>query len=291
MKTSVVIPNWNGRELLEKNLPSVLACGFDEIIVVDDASNDTSIDYLAGNFPQVRIVKHQKNLGFVDSVNDGVKVSSGDLIFFFNLDVKPEKINLKSITKHFSDKDLFAVSLHERGYSWAAPKIDGYILHNPGVESDTIHSSFWASGGSSVVRRKIWDELCGFDLMLRPFYWEDVEISIRAWRRGYKILWDPTQVVSHEHEGSINTKNFKEKWLNWVKERNQLLVTWKHLPLGLLFTSHILGLSGRLAIPGYWIVLGMALMRLPVVLKGRIIEARQARFSLSQVVESINGHE
>ncbi|HBL51767.1 MAG: hypothetical protein A3D24_01735 [Candidatus Blackburnbacteria bacterium RIFCSPHIGHO2_02_FULL_39_13] len=288
IKTSVVIPNWNGRQLLEKNLPSVVKCGFDEIIIVDDASPDNSNNFLAEKFPEVKIVKHSKNMGFVDSVNDGVTAASGDIVFLLNLDVYPTTNIIRPVLDNFKkDEKVFAVSLHEKGYGWAKPAlVDGYVTHIPGIESKETHKSFWPSGGSSAFRKKLWDELGGFDENLTPFYWEDLEIGLRATKHGYKILWEPKATVVHEHEAIINPKYFNRRWLNWIKDRNQLLVIWKHFTLKELLVYHLPGLLKRLAKPGYWVVFLMALLRLPGVFRGRTNKKRKAIYSYEQIVES-----
>src|SRR4030043_315219 len=97
MKTSVVIPNWKGRSLLEKNLPAVLATKPDEVIVVDDASPDDSNTFLEKNYPQVKLIKHQKNLGFAAGCNSGVKAAKSEIVVLLNLDVVPEKDALEKI--------------------------------------------------------------------------------------------------------------------------------------------------------------------------------------------------
>jgi len=153
-KISVVIPNYNGLELLQKNLPSVIAetKKYDEsaeIIVVDDASSDGSVSYIKRNFPKVKLLKHSKNRGFSSAVNSGVKISKGDLLVFLNTDVSPKENYLINITKHFLDKNVFAVSFHEEGYGWARGYFrDGFIGHETGGEGEVPHLSFWVNGGS-----------------------------------------------------------------------------------------------------------------------------------------------
>src|SRR3990170_4939166 len=114
MKTSIILPNWNGRTLLTKNLPSVVETHPDEIIVVDDGSTDGSASYLREHYPQVKVVEHEGNEGFGKSCNDGVKQAKGDIIILLNTDVIPEKDILEHVTPHFVDTSVFAVSLKEK---------------------------------------------------------------------------------------------------------------------------------------------------------------------------------
>lgn len=285
MKTSAIIPNWRGRALLEKNLPSVLKAGFDEVVVVDDASPDNSIQFLEENFPQVKIIRHNKNRGFVESVNDGVAASSGDIVFLLNLDVTPQGNITRSVLKHFQDSKVFGVSLHEKRCGWSLPEIKGgFLAHKPGKETANSHPTFWISGGSGAFRKSYWEKLGGMDVMFSPFYWEDLELSYRALKRGWKLIWEPNAVVLHKHESIISPKYFNQKFLDWIKDRNQLLVTWKHFTFGQLLLWHLPGLLRRLRKPGYWVVLFLALLRLPNVLKGRIIEWREAKLSNEEVI-------
>lgn len=289
MTTSVIIPNWQGKSLLEKNLPLVLKSGFDEVIVIDDASPDNSIQFLKENFPQVRVIRHSKNKGFAESVNDGVKASNGDVVFLLNLDVVPQGDITKPVLKHFQDSKVFGVSLHEEGYGWSIPELrDGFIGHRPRGEAKKPHKTFWVSGGSGAFRKSLWKNLGGMDTMFSPFYWEDVDLGYRALRRGYKLVWEPEARVLHKHESVINPKHFNAKFLQWIKERNHLLFNWKHLALKELVFFHLSGLVKRLLHPGYWIVFFLAFLKLPQVIQGRIIEKREAKFSNEEIVKEFS---
>ncbi|MDO8503288.1 MAG: glycosyltransferase family 2 protein [bacterium] len=290
MTTSVIIPNWRGRKLLARNLPVVLKCGFDEVIVVDDASPDDSLSFLEREFPQVKVIKHKTNRGFSQSVNDGVKVASGDIVFLLNLDVVPQGDIIESVVKHFQkNENVFGVSLHEKGFGWSRPTLaGGFIAHLPGRETKDSHKTFWVSGGSGAFRKSLWDKLGGMDTLFSPFYWEDVDLSYRALRRGLKLIWEPEAMVLHKHESIINTEHFNPKKLFWIKDRNQLLFTWKHLTAWELISIHLPGLLKRLTKPGYWIVLLMALSRLPQLMKGRIIEGREAKLSNAGILQQFS---
>lgn len=277
MKTAVIIPNWQGRKLLEKNLPSVLKVGFDEVIVVDDASTDGSVNFLESHYPTVKIVRHKNNKGFSSTVNDGVSNTNADIVFLLNSDVLPEKNILKPVLKHFQEnKWVFGVSFHEVGYSYALPKFEnGFLGHRMAQESREPRETFWVSGGSGAFRRTTWQELGGLDTMFDPFYWEDVDLSYRAWKRGWKLIWEPKAIVEHKHESTINTKYFSLRYLNYIKERNQLLFNWKNLDSKLLLKEHLKGLLWRLRNPGYTVVVFLALLKLPQVIVRRIRAKRE----------------
>src|SRR5690349_13317670 len=97
IQVSIVIPNYNGREILEKSLPYVMAAFENkknkvlEVIIVDDASVDESIKFIKSNYPKIKLVKHKVNRGFSSTVNTGFRTAKGNLIALLNSDVLPEE--------------------------------------------------------------------------------------------------------------------------------------------------------------------------------------------------------
>lgn len=255
IKISVVIPNYNGIELLQKNLREVItsSSGTDtEFIIVDDASIDGSVNFVKKNFSSVRVIKHSKNKGFSGAVNTGIKASHGNLIVLLNTDVIPEKDYLTHALTHFKDRDVFAVSFHEKGYGSAKGKFEnGFIVHEPMGETDLAKETFWVSGGSGIFRKEVLMELGMFDeKLLSPFYWEDVDIGYRAMKRGYKLIWEPNSHVLHKHESTISKISKSKR--NLILQRNQLLFIWKNLTSKILFKKHVRGLIARIVKhPGY----------------------------------------
>ena len=285
-KISIVIPNWNGQKLLAKNLPSVLATQPDEIIVVDDASPDGSNEFLAKNYPQIKVVHHTKNLGFGAACNSGVKAAKGELVVLLNLDVVPEKDCLKYVLPHFDDPEVFAVSFNEPSFSWARIKwVKGFVEHEPGPKSKKTHISAWASGGSAAFRKKIWEELGGFDELYKPFYWEDIDLGYRAWKRGWKILWEPKAVVHHEHEAVIG-KHFSKSYIDFVSQRNRLIFIWKNITdFGMIQSHKIHLLAFLIKHPKYLKMFGGALKLLPRVLSRKRREINESRVSDKEILE------
>ncbi|MAG59629.1 hypothetical protein CMO96_02455 [Candidatus Woesebacteria bacterium] len=286
LSSTIIIPNWQGKTLLKKSLPEVLKVGADEIIVVDDASVDGSVQFLKEEFPQVQVLENQKNKGFPFTVNKGVSATSADIVLIFNPDVVPHSDILKHILKHFREKSVFGVSLNERRFSWSRPKLEhGFLGHQPGQKTNLPHDTFWVSGGSGAFRRSMWNELGGMDTLFSPFYWEDVDLSYRALKRGWRLVWEPRAVVDHKHESVINPEHFSNRYLNTIKERNQLLFHWKNLNWRWLLTSHFLGIVGRLRHPGYVTVILSAIVQLPFVLKRRYQERGCAILSDRSILE------
>ncbi len=280
---SVVITNFNGREILNKNLPSVIEAKKNplnriiEIIVVDDASTDDSVSFLKKNFTEVKTIVHRRNRGYSAAVNTGVRVAKGNLICILNNDVFVSKDFLVSVFEVFENNPkCFGVSLNEEGYGPARGFFEnGFVGHSSMKKTKDVSPTFWVNGGSGVFRRSLWIKVGWFDEELfSPFYWEDIDISYRALKRGYEIFWHPDAKVVHQHETTIGriNKKYKER----IQERNQLLFIWKNITSRRLFVRHLGGLLNRfLRYPGYLVVVFMALSKLKKVIKARRREQKE----------------
>lgn len=270
MTTSVIIPVWNGLEMLKANLPAVIKARPTEIIIVDDASPDDSAAFVRKNFPQIKIIRHSQNTRFPQAVNDGVAAAKSDIVVLLNQDVCPRPDFLKPVLQHFQDPQVFAVTFNEQEHSWAKAEIrSGFVEFENGPKDGKVHESFWANGGSSAIRRDLWNQLGGFDAIFSPGYFEDFDLSWRARNRGFKVLWDPQSQVTHATE-STNRSAFAPAYLRRRKERNYLLAHWKNLPLSQM-PLHLLVLLGRiLHHPGYIIPVALAAYYSPHIIAFRL---------------------
>ena len=258
MNLSIIIPNYNGEALLKKNLPKVLneLASYkehkSEVMVVDDGSTDSSVLYLENlvkEFENLKFFVNNKNLGFSSTINKGVKQSKGEVIILLNSDVYPEKDFLHPLLSHFNDEKVFAVGcldksiegekivLRGRGLGeWKR----GFLVHRKG-EVDK-NNTLWVSGGSGAFRKSIWEILGGFNELYNPFYWEDIDLSYRALKSGYKVLFEPKSVVYHEHEkGAIKSK-FTQSQIKEISYRNQFIFSWENATDYSLQFSHFLWL-------------------------------------------------
>lgn len=242
MKISVIITNWNGLPLIQKYLEKVIINSPEasEIIFSDDASTDLSVSYvgeLQKKYPQLKIIKNRKNLGFSNNSNQAVLQSKGDYVVLLNNDIRPFLGYISSSIPHFKDPKLFGVGFAEvKHQNWARIFwADGYLQHERGLSTKT-HVSAWVSGGSSIIRKEYFLKLGGFDEIYSPFYSEDLDLGYRAWKSGYKLLWEPTSLVDHKHESTMS--QFPKRFSDYVKERNRLLNVWRNITNSKLLRSN-----------------------------------------------------
>jgi GT2 family glycosyltransferase len=241
---SVVIPNWNGRELLEKYLPPLIAAlggnAANEILVVDNGSEDGSAEFIRKRFPKVRVLALPKNLGFGGGANAGFREARNDIVVLLNSDMRVDRGFLAPLLAGFTDEKVFAVSCQiflsdpekrreETGLTegwWEDGSLR--VSHREDAEIQTLYPCFYGGGGSCAFDRRKFLELGGFDELLAPFYLEDTDIGYLAWKRGWKVFYQPASKVWHEHRGTIG-KKFSPEFIDGVLKRNFLLFVWKNI--------------------------------------------------------------
>jgi len=243
-KASILIPNWNGRDLLEKYLPSVVAAienhPGSEVIVVDNGSSDGSVAFVQEHFPTVRLLPLKENLGFGGGSNAGFRAASNDVVVLLNSDMRVEPDFLQPLLDGFTDAKVFSVSCQiffsdptkfrqETGLTeswWSQGMLR--VRHRNDEKINGLYPCAYGGGGSCAFDRAKFLELGGFDEILAPFYLEDTDLGYMAWKRGWKTMYQPASVVYHEHRGTIG-KKFSEAYIQGVLKKNFLLFTWKNI--------------------------------------------------------------
>jgi GT2 family glycosyltransferase/glycosyltransferase involved in cell wall biosynthesis len=250
---SIVIPNWNGRDLLEKYIPSVIAATghnpANEIIVVDNGSTDGSVEFLRRNHPTVRVHALPENLGFGGGSNEGFREASNDIVILLNSDMRVEQDFVQPLLDAFNDEQVFAVSCQifftdpnkvreETGLTQGWWENGGLrVRHRIDDKVNEPFPCFYGGGGSCAFDRNKFLLLGGFDPLLRPFYLEDTDLGYQAWKRGWKVLYQPASVVYHEHRGTIGRK-FPPDYIQAVIQKNFLLFTWKNIHSWQMLAAH-----------------------------------------------------
>lgn len=280
MKISVVIPAYKNTEELIKNLEHNLAYLEDcEVIIVNDFPEKSLSEDLK-RFESVTLYENDVNMGFGTTVNIGVHHAAHPYVLLLNSDVLLHDTSyLKALSYFTSDTKTFAVSFAQKeqdGKIVGNNKIywkDGMFSHDRNPKNETGING-WAEGGSCVIDREKYMDLHGFDQLYAPFYWEDVDLSYRAWKHGYTVLFDKDIVVEHHHQSTIG-KYFDKQKVNSIAFRNQLLFIWKNINSSSLIWQHIftlMELVGKSFLKGdtvYTTGFIMALQRLPAAVFSR----------------------
>lgn len=288
---SIIIPNYNGRELLQGNLPLLLkrAASYPgelEVIVVDDGSTDGSVEFLKG-VNGVRLLALKENSGFASAVNHGVSQARGEIIYLLNSDVEVCEGFLAPLIRHFADDKVFAVSSVEiKGLKdrYQGKRVwPHFVKFKYGIfwywyecldMCSKAAESFCVSGGYSAFDRRKFLELGGFDILFRPFYGEDGDICWRAWKKGYRSLIDPESCVIHKQRGTI-AKYHNRGAISNIHWKNRFLMTWKDISdRGLLLKHFVFTIPELLVCPfigkkefsaGFF----LALSQIPEVIRAR----------------------
>lgn len=301
LSVSIIIPNWNGANLLRKNLPAVIAAAKGaEILVADDASVDDSVEVLKREFPEVVRVENKKQRGFAGNVNSGVAKATGDIIVLLNTDVRPQKDFLAPLLAAFAaDDNLAAVGCLEKSHEKNGVVLrgrgiarweKGFFIHARGEVTKT--DTAWVSGGSAAYRRNVWNMLGGMDTIYNPFYWEDIDLSYQILKAGYTIRFEPKSIVDHFHEeGAIKTA-FTPETVKRIVYRNQFLFLWKNISDVSLWFMHCIWMPVRLAqaaivgdtamVYGY----AMVFIMFPALYKSRLRASRHWRLRDSSIFSS-----
>jgi GT2 family glycosyltransferase len=252
-KVAVVILNWNGREFLRKFLPFVLANSKDiaEVIVADNASTDSSIEFLETDFPGVRIINNRTNGGFARGYNEALSKVEADYFVLLNSDIEvtPHWIEPvielmesdKSIgacqpkLRSYYEKEKFEYAgaaggfIDEYGYPFCRGRIFQHLETDHGQYDNAIEI-FWATGACMFVRADLYKKFGGLD---EDFFahMEEIDFCWRLKNHGYKIMFCPDSVVYHVGGGTLPKKSSQKTYLNF---RNNLSLLYKNLPSHLL---------------------------------------------------------
>lgn len=245
---AVVILNWNGKDFLERFLPSVCASTYSnlKIILADNASTDDSVRFTEAGFPQVEIIRNEKNSGFAGGYNEALQLVKADIYVLLNQDVEVEpgwiepvitlmESDLKIAAcqpklRAFANKDEFEYAgaaggwMDILGYTFCRGRIL-YTTEKDYGQYDDTQDIFWATGAALFIRSHCFHEVGGFD----PFFFahmEEVDLCWRLQRAGYRICYCPGSLVYHVGGGSLPQGNPRKLYLNF---RNNLIMLYKNL--------------------------------------------------------------
>jgi GT2 family glycosyltransferase len=237
----LAILNYNGKKHLEHMLPTASAAarnfyGTCAVVVLDNQSSDDDVASIEREFPSVQVIVASKN-DFLFSYNWLAQQRTEEILVLLNNDLKVDPEFLVPLVRHFELPDVFSVSA--RSYDWNGNEVTSgpaRLKFNNGFYSwkfDTEHQkrchTLFTSGGFMAVDRKKFVELGGFNRLFYPAYCEDLDLCFRAWRRGWRCIYEPESVVWHRHQATWS--NHSTGGLNSLELRNSLLMQWSTFPM------------------------------------------------------------
>lgn len=248
-KVVVVIPNWNGADMIVDSVKSLQAQTYKHtIIIVENGSVDDSIAVIESNFPDVILLKNPVNLGFAGGVNTGIRYAlehDFDAIALFNNDAIADKSWLAGLVENlelYPNVGMVTCKLMSIDKSHIDSTGDIYttwgIPYPRGRDesvTDKYDGSPWifgASGGASLYRSDMLRQIGLFDEDFFAYY-EDVDISFRAQLAGWKARYEPTAHVFH---ATSSTGSKIPGFFTYQTIKNYPFVFWKNVPLGLMPT-------------------------------------------------------
>ena len=247
-KVAIAILNWNGKNWLEKFLPSVIQHSAEaEIYVIDNASTDDSVQFLQSHFPSVKIVNNEKNTGFAGGYNEGLKKIDEEIYCLLNSDVEVTENWISPVLNLFeSDPNIAAIQpkvlsydrkdefefagaaggmIDNLGYPYCRGRIFEKTEKDNGQYNDETEI-FWASGCAMFIRSKDFREQNGFDERFFA-HQEEIDLCWRLKNSGRKIYYTGKSTVYHVGGGTLNKQNPQKTFLNM---RNNLSMLAKNLP-------------------------------------------------------------
>ncbi|MCX7044736.1 MAG: glycosyltransferase [Candidatus Sumerlaeota bacterium] len=324
IKASIIIANWNGAAFVARALASVeasvraaqssaMGCassssvssdnassggapsgGDYEILVIDDASEDSSPEITERRFPQTQLLRNSSNLGYAATVNRGLREAKGDIAILLNNDIVIRADFIGRILKPFeapAGDNLFAASAKTLQWTTGAANhlcMNGRWrrgwIEREWSDPPTACSALFVQGGACAVRRERALELGGMSTLYHPGYWEDYDLSYRAAKHGWRSLYIPEAVAFHLGKTSFEQR-YGAEGVSALQLRNEMLFHWANLDDAALIAEHAWGLMRRLlggVARGRLQMLKAALQafaRLP-----QVLQARRACCAASAVV-------
>ena len=253
MDVAIAILNWNGKNWLEKFLPSVISHSENtDIYIIDNASTDDSVAFLKLNFPQVKIIQNTENHGFAGGYNEGLKKIKADIYCLLNSDVEvtenwlnpvvdlfQKDLNISAVQPKildFNRKNFFEFAgaaggfIDNLGYPYCRGRIFDEIEEDKGQFDDETEI-FWASGCCLFIRSEDYWQQNGFDARFFA-HQEEIDLCWRLKNDGKKIFYTGKSTVYHVGGGTLNKQSAQKTFLNM---RNNLTMLVKNLPVSKVF--------------------------------------------------------
>lgn len=239
---AVVIPNFNGRQLLQECYASLMSLDYPsgrvQIVLVDNGSSDGSVEFTQANYPEVAVVTNRTNLGFARACNQGAEAAASEYVAFLNNDMRVHRAWLTELVKPLLEDETIAAAA-SKILTWDGKSIDfaggsvnftghGFQLemHDTNIGRYVEQKDLlFACGGSMIARRGVFLDAGGFDEDYFAFF-EDVDLGWRLWVLGYRVVFAPRSICYHKHHGTAS--RFPDYQLRVLYERNALYTIIKN---------------------------------------------------------------
>ena len=238
---SIILVNLNGRHHFEQLFASLRSVDYPrdlfEVVVVDNASVDGSIQWLDKEAPDVRTVQCRQNHGFAGGVNIGVEASSGEVLVFVNTDMRVEPSWLTELVAPIVSKEADCTSSMTLSWNGQVVNFGGSAMNFHGIgwqvgmddpDIDRYRKpaeTLFACGGSMAISREVYEDAGRFDEDFFAYY-EDVDLGFRLWVLGYRILYVPSSVAYHHHMST--SRRIDVHKIRLLQMRNPLWLIYKN---------------------------------------------------------------
>lgn len=247
---AVIILNWNGEKLLREFLPSVVAntdTSIADVIVADNGSTDGSRELLRKEFPQVKLLEFDENLGFAGGYNRALRETGYRYTLLLNSDVEtpagwltplhdfmevhPDAAACQPKILSYKQKGKFEYAgaaggfIDRNGYPYCRGRIFDTV-EDDNSQYDTTIEVFWATGAALMVRTDLYEKAGGLDERFFA-HMEEIDLCWRLLLMGHTLWCVPASHVYHLGGGSLPAANPRKTYLNF---RNNLLLLHKNLP-------------------------------------------------------------
>lgn len=240
---SIIIPVYNQFDYTYKCLKSILENTSDidyEIIIADDVSSDETIN-ITSYVKNIKVVRNEKNLGFLLNCNSAVKLAKGKYIHLLNNDTQVQERWLSSLIELIESNDNIGMVGSKLVYPDGRQQEAGGIIWNDASgwnfgrlddptkpEYNYVKEVDYISGASIMLSKKLWDKIGGFDERYVPAYFEDSDLAFEVRKHGYNVMFQPKSVVVHFEGISHGTDTGTGIKAYQVKNREKFIEKWKN---------------------------------------------------------------
>ena len=240
---TIYVLNWNGRPLLETCLPPLTRLDYPNftIVLIDNGSEDDSVNWTKTNFPAIRIIQNETNLGFSRGMNVGLRRCREEIAVLLNTDVEVRPDWLKELVRPIAENPAIGVTGAKLYFG------DGRTLQHAGAmiewplgigrhrfyrqedtgQANEMRDVDYVTGAAMAIARPVLEKIGFFDEDFTPFYYEETDFCLRAKAAGFRVVYAPRAVAIH-HE-SLTFRQFDRPLFHNL-QRNRLLFLLKHLP-------------------------------------------------------------